>query len=199
MWSLEQRQPVNRWQRFSRCPPLNLNPHLVIEHEDAETAEINRPEPPAVVNGRSVLSSRRSPLDLVRIKQAQGQDQTIRQHLQNPPLGSVVEGGILFQRREIEGHERKVPYIPEALVPEVLAAAHDHRFSAHFGRDKTFEKLRSRCFWPGMYSSIQTYVKKCQDCARFNIRRKKPPGHLRPIEPPAKIFHMVGLDFWGPV
>ena len=166
---------------------------------DGETVDPNCLDQSVGVSGRSVLPCHRSPLDLTRVKHAQSEDKIIQQYLENPPLGSIIEDGVLFQRRVVDGHDRKVPYIPEVLVPEGLAAAHDHRFSAHFGRDKTFEKLRSRCFWPGMYSSIQTYVKKCHDCARFNIRRKKPPGHLRSIESPAEIFHMVGLDFWGPV
>ena len=166
---------------------------------DGETVDPNCRDQSVGASGRSVLLCHRSPLDLTRVKQAQSDDKIIRQFLENPPLGSIIEDGILFRRRVVDGHDRKVPYIPEVLVPEVLAAAHDHRFSAHFGRDKTFEKLRSRCFWPRMYSSIQAYVKKCQGCARFNIRRKKPPGHLNPIEPPAEIFHMIGLDFWGPV
>lgn len=140
-----------------------------------------------------------SPLDLKRIREEQQKDELIQQHLQQPPDGTIVCEGILYQLRDSKGGKQKVPYIPSALVPEVLAAAHDHQFSAHFSRDKTFEKLKNRCFWPGMYVAIQTYVKGCHDCARFNIRRKKPPGHLQPIEPPAEIFQMVGLDFWGPV
>ena len=166
---------------------------------DGETVDPNCRDQSVGASERSVPLCHRSPLDLTRVKQAQSDDKIIRQYLENPPLGSIIEDGILFRRRVVDGHDRKVPYIPEVLVPEVLAAAHDHRFSAHFGRDKTFEKLRSRCFWPRMYSSIQAYVKKCHGCARFNIKRKKPSGHLNPIEPPAEIFHMIGLDFWGPV
>jgi transposase InsO family protein len=169
--------------------------------QDGETRDPNHCDldSSAGAKDRSGLPCKRSPLDLLRIKQAQSEDKIVRQYLQSPPTGSIIEDGILFQRRHVDGQDKKVPYVPEALVPEVLAAAHDHRFSAHFGRDKTFEKLRSRCFWPGMYSSIQTHVKKCHGCARFNIRRKKPPGHMKPIEPPTDIFHMIGLDFWGPV
>ena len=140
-----------------------------------------------------------SPLDLTRIREEQKKDGIIQQHIRQLPVGMMVYDGILYQLGNGKNGEQKLPYIPNSLVSEVLAAAHDHPFSAHFGRDKTFEKLKSRCFWPGMYNSIRTYVRSCQDCARFNIRRHKPPGHLHPIEPPSEIFQMVGLDFWGPV
>jgi putative transposase len=147
----------------------------------------------------STIKIQLSPLDLARIKEEQQKDGTIQQHVQQPPNGMVVYDGILHRICNNKVGEQKVPYIPKSLVPEVLAAAHDHQFSAHFGRDKTFEKLKSRCFWPDMYAAIQTYVRNCQDCARFNISRHKPHGHLHPIEPPSEIFHMVELDFWGPV
>jgi hypothetical protein len=146
-----------------------------------------------------LASSRLSPLDLTRIKEEQRNDGTIQEQLQQLPDGMVVSDGILYKKGNGKKGNHKVPCIPKSLVPEVLAAAHDHKFAAHFGRDKTFAKLKNRCFWPGMYATIQSYVKGCQDCSRFNIRRHKPPGHLHPIEPPSEIFHIVGLDFWGPV
>jgi hypothetical protein len=166
------------------------------EHNDRDLLEAGHSHSSTLLKPES---SRLSPLDLTRIKEEQQKDGTIQQHLQQLPDGMMVSDGILYQKYNGQNGEHKVPYIPKSLVPEVLAAAHDHQFSAHFGRDKTFDKLKSRCFWPGMYAAIQTYVKGCQDCARFNIRRHKPPGHLQPIEPPSEIFHMVGLDFWGPV
>lgn len=141
----------------------------------------------------------RPPLDLVRIKKEQQADGIVQQYIRKPAIGMAVSDGILYKVNECDGVPQQVPYIPNSLVPDVLAAGHDHKFSAHFGRDKTAEKLRNRCFWPGMYTAIREYVSSCQECARFNTRRKKPPGHLQSIEPPSEVFQMVGLDFWGPV
>ena len=170
-----------------------------LEHNTADSTKSNHQQ--SSVSPKTPLTTKcgSSPLDLNRIKEEQHRDAISQEHLRQPPTGMVIYEEILFKLITIKGMEKKVPYIPESLVPEILAAAHDHQFSAHFGRDKTFEKLKSRCFWPGMYATIKNYVKRCQDCARFNIRRHKAPGHLHPIEPPSEIFHMVGLDFWGPV
>lgn len=139
------------------------------------------------------------PLDLARVKEEQQADGIVQQYVRKPAKGMAVCDEVLYKMINCNGVEQQVPYIPNSLVPAVLAAAHDHQFSAHFGRDKTVEKLRNRCFWPGMYTAIRDYVHNCRECMRFNTRRRKPPGHLHPIEPPSEIFQMVGLDFWGPV
>ncbi|CAF1497794.1 unnamed protein product [Adineta ricciae] len=50
-----------------------------------------------------------------------------------------------------------------------------------------------------MRSSIQHYIASCSSCARHNILRTKPPGHLHSIDPPSGVFQLLHLDFWGPV
>lgn len=169
------------------------------EQNRADQVKPSHHESPPVSITKPMTTCCRSPFDLARIKEEQQKDNTIQQQIRQPTKDSIVHNGILFQIRNTKVGEKRVPYIPKSLVSEVLAAAHNHKFSAHFGREKTFEKLKSRCFWPSMYAEIQAYVKGCQDCIRFNVRRHKPPGHLHSIEPPSEIFHMVGLDFWGPV
>ncbi|CAF4027001.1 unnamed protein product, partial [Didymodactylos carnosus] len=61
---------------------------------------------------------------------------------------------------------------------------HDHPTSAHFGVQRTWSKLKDRCYWPKMKSTIENYIHACEKCSRFNINRKKPPGKLVPINPP---------------
>lgn len=172
-------------------------PSIGLERNDQVAAETEARE--AAVIPTSPSKSRLPPLDTTRIRQEQQRDETIRQYIERPLDGMVICDGILYHQRKGKRRQQMVPYIPKSLVVDVLAAAHDHQFAAHFGRDKTFGKLKNRCYWPGMYSAIQNHVKTCHDCARFNTPRRKPPGHLQPIEPPSEIFQMVGLDFWGPV
>lgn len=50
-----------------------------------------------------------------------------------------------------------------------------------------------------MRESIQQYISGCQLCMKFNIVRRKAPGHLKSYDPPSEVFQMLHMDFWGPV
>ncbi|CAF1157465.1 unnamed protein product [Didymodactylos carnosus] len=79
-----------------------------------------------------------------------------------------------------------------------MAAYHDHPTSGHFGIRRTSHKLKDRYVWPNMMSTIENYIKSCEKCAKFNIRRTKAPSKLHPITPPEGIFETIGMDFEGP-
>src|SRR5690348_623867 len=49
-----------------------------------------------------------------------------------------------------------------------------------------------------MRDTIENYIQSCIKCAKFNIKRVKPPGKLHPITPPDGPLELVGMDFWGP-
>ncbi|CAF4445963.1 unnamed protein product [Didymodactylos carnosus] len=83
------------------------------------------------------------------------------------------------------------------MIPKVMAAYHDHPTSGHFGIRRTWHKLKDRYFWPNMMSTIENYIKSCEKCAKFNIRRTKPPSKLYPITPSKGIFETIGMEFWG--
>ncbi|CAF2756852.1 unnamed protein product [Rotaria sp. Silwood2] len=50
-----------------------------------------------------------------------------------------------------------------------------------------------------MKAVIISYIKSCTECSKYNVDRHKPPGFLQPIEPPADVFQILGMDWWGPV
>ena len=150
----------------------------------------------------SVVPERRSPLDLNRIKEEQRLDHSIQMlvnEYHHAPSGDwVFKNDVLHKVVRCHSQSFEVPVLPASLVPEVLFAFHTHPSAAHFGRDRTFAKLQSRCFWPHMYEDIRSYIQSCIDCARYHIRRMKPAGHLKSVVPPSGAFELVGLDFWGP-
>jgi transposase InsO family protein len=165
--------------------------------------------PPAAPPFRSDLQSsslvapeQRSPLHLDRVKEEQLLDPVIQsiisEHRRNPSPDLVFKDGVLHKVVNCQSQAIEVPFLPQSLVSEVLHAFHNHPSAAHFGRDRTFSKLQSRCFWLHMYEDIRSYIKSCVACARYHIRRMKPAGHLRPITPPSGVFDLVGIDFWGP-
>jgi len=60
--------------------------------------------------------------------------------------------------------------LPPPLRYEVLVNAHDDLAGGHLGVYKTYEKLRDRYYWPGMYKDVEHWVRSCNDCST----RKKP-------------------------
>ena len=70
---------------------------------------------------------------------------------------------------------------------------------AHFGRDKTIHKIQARYHWDNMTSDISNYVQSCLRCTQNNPIRRKPPGHLKSIEPPEGVWQLLAMDFYGPI
>ena len=55
--------------------------------------------------------------------------------------------------------------LPPPLRYEVLVNAHDDLAGGHLGVYKTYEKLRDRYYWCGMYKDVEHWVRSCQDCS----------------------------------
>ena len=114
--------------------------------------------------------------------------------------GYVLEDNIVYKtfRRQNHFDSLRAVCIPISMRQEVLKCYHDHPTAGHFGVHRTWLKMKQVCFWQGMKQSIADYIRSCEKCARFNIRRSKPPGRLRPIEYPEGALELVSMDFWGP-
>ncbi|KAI6660697.1 Gag-pol fusion protein [Oopsacas minuta] len=83
----------------------------------------------------------------------------------------------------------------------VLESCHSSDFGGHFGRDKTYEKVAARFYWPNMYNDVRKYVAACDICQRVNesgnfIKAKAP---LHPIKVDPEVWKMVGVDLIGPL
>ncbi|CAF1002529.1 unnamed protein product [Didymodactylos carnosus] len=141
--------------------------------------------------------------DITKLKMEQQQDTVIldkiKETKQDPTILSYeVVDGLLYKIASRKGaKDVKLPYLPQSMIPKVMAAYHDHPTSGHFGIRRTRHKLKDRYFWPSMMSTIENYNKSCEKCAKFNIRRTKAPGKLHPITPPEGIFETIGMDFFG--
>ncbi|CAF4426912.1 unnamed protein product, partial [Didymodactylos carnosus] len=94
-----------------------------------------------------------------------------------------------------------VPYVPSGEIRQtILRIYHDTPANgAHFGRDRTIHKIKQRYFWPTAYKDIRNYVQSCIKCAQHNPHRKKPPGALKSIPPPEGAWHLLTMDFHGPI
>ncbi|UYV77418.1 K02A2.6-like [Cordylochernes scorpioides] len=57
------------------------------------------------------------------------------------------------------------------LRSEVMADLHDAPTAGHLGFARTYNKVKKRFYWPGLYRTVRQYVSHCQKCQR----RKKLP------------------------
>ncbi|GFV31509.1 transposon Ty3-I Gag-Pol polyprotein [Trichonephila clavipes] len=67
----------------------------------------------------------------------------------------------------------------------------------HLGFAKTYDRIRKRFYWPGMYRNVVRYVMHCRECQRRKSVPQQPPGRLVPIPPATAPFHRIGIDLLG--
>lgn len=85
--------------------------------------------------------------------------------------------------------------IPKGKEKTVLRECHDD--SAHFGIQKTYDKLSLKYFFPGMWQAVVRHVKSCRSCQEVKVPAGKAPGlmHSTPSERP---WQKVYMDLMGP-
>ena len=68
----------------------------------------------------------------------------------------VYDQGILKYKNRI--------CVPKALIPELLAEAHNSRLTIHLGSNKMYQDLRKDYWWEGMKRDVAEFVKRCLVC-----------------------------------
>ena len=108
--------------------------------------------------------------------------------------------GILFHIWSPTENRRKEPrsqlVLPKSLRYEILVWAHDDVTGAHFGINKTYDKLRQRYCWKGMFTDIEHWCKSRVDCQMHKTPKYKRKAPLLPI-PVTSPFDRLSVDFLG--
>ena len=129
----------------------------------------------------------------------------------NHELYNLDEEGILMKKVKIDKRLRRsvnennnfvnVIVLPYKFCEEVLQMGHDDRFSGHLGRLKTYERIRSRYFWPKMKSDIFNYVDSCGLCGRYKGERNFRFGKRQPMNDYSTMqpFDFIVADAVGPL
>jgi len=141
--------------------------------------------------------------DLHELKAAQQLDDHLQHIVRNLSDHRYKEAyfvcdGVLMHR---SNNMKPVPCVPKGrLRTDIMRIYHDTPANgAHFGRDKTVRKIRDRYYWDSMNKDISNYVRSCFLCSQNNPIRRKTPGHLKPIAPPAGVWELLAMDFHGPI
>ena len=64
----------------------------------------------------------------------------------------------------------------------------------NFGRDKTYEMLRTYFYWSHMLWDVEHYVKKCLECLRAKSKAK-PHGLYTPLPIHTQPWTDISMDF----
>ena len=89
-------------------------------------------------------------------------------------------------------------YIPKNMINLVLTCSHDHVLSAHFGFHRTYDRIRYRYFWKGMYKDVDNWVRSCVSCAQRKTHRHKVIAPMVTMKVPGP-FERVSVDVLGPL
>ncbi|MBD5605269.1 MAG: DDE-type integrase/transposase/recombinase [Candidatus Eremiobacteraeota bacterium] len=82
-----------------------------------------------------------------------------------------------------------------ALRTLLLSEAHDSSTASHTGVAATFDRLRRRVYWAGMYSDVHDYVVTCDSCQRNKVEQRHTAGLLRPPPVPDEPGFAINMDF----
>ena len=88
--------------------------------------------------------------------------------------------------------------IPKDLRYQILSDYHDSLIGGgHQGFQRTYDAVRAKYYWPGMYRDTRDYQMSCLRCQRAKQpRQKRVPLHSLPV---AGLFHRFHMDFIGPL
>ena len=113
-------------------------------------------------------------------------------------------GGLLYHiwhtpaRRHLPERNVVRLYVPIIFIDTILNNCHDHVLAAHFGFQRTYDRIRQRYFWKGMYRDIDNWVRSCISCSQRKTHRHKVLAPLVTMKVPGA-FERVSVDVLGPL
>ncbi|GFV59312.1 transposon Tf2-9 polyprotein [Trichonephila clavipes] len=166
------------------------------KHSDADALSRN-PVEEENGNTRQIFSSHDEyePCDGTEKGSRPCEIKTFEQLIQNEEFRFI--DGILCRKNFDPDGKLWLPVIPKHLRADILRHFHDAPTAGHLGFAKTYDRIRKRFYWPGMYRNVVRYVMHCRECQRRKSVTQRPPGRLVPIPPAIAPFHRIGIDLLG--
>ena len=103
----------------------------------------------------------------------------------------LIRDGVLYRRGS--GGHRGCP--PRKVISDayergrILQSLHDE--SGHRGRDATYNKVKNRFYWKGLYSDVNKFIQTCERC-----QKRRPNRYDEPLHPTFSysLWMKIGLD-----
>ncbi|GBN89140.1 Retrovirus-related Pol polyprotein from transposon 17.6 [Araneus ventricosus] len=100
---------------------------------------------------------------------------------------------VLYKRNYDPMGQQWLLVIPKQLRRDVLKSLHDAPTSGHLGFVKTYDRIRRKYCWPGLYGSVRRYVLHCREGQRRESPPQLPSGQLHSIKLPDIPFNKIGV------
>jgi len=149
-----------------------LSPEVV---QDLEIAFL---EPATLIDNILRHNREHSSLDALR-RQAQSKA---------PEEYTLKDGLLLYEERVV------VPDVDHERT-KLIQEAHGQISSAHPGERKTYQLLKPRYYWHGMWSDIKQYIRNCRACRESHHYHDKTPGLYHPLPVPEHPWQHICVDF----
>ena len=102
--------------------------------------------------------------------------------------------GILQLRTQHNNRELWVTVCPRELRPVVIKDTHTQH---HAGVNKTYRRILSNWYWPGMSSDIRRAIKQCEVCQMAKSSKKTTSGNQKRLYS-GRPWQVVAIDLVGP-
>lgn len=89
--------------------------------------------------------------------------------------------------------------IPKEDRKDLLRENHDSTTGGHAGVYKTYERLKSRYYWPQMRADVARHVRSCQTCLRHKPEQRRPIGFMGTRTTPTRPWQTISIDLCGPL
>ncbi|VFQ76085.1 unnamed protein product [Cuscuta campestris] len=100
-----------------------------------------------------------------------------------------VHDGLLYYRH------RLVLSSVSPLRHQLLAEYHSSPMAGHQGVERTFHRLATTFYWPGMRKDVRQFVAACLACQTTKYSTRKPAGLLQPLPTPDQVWESASMDF----
>ncbi|UYV61749.1 hypothetical protein LAZ67_1006322, partial [Cordylochernes scorpioides] len=194
-WLVGQKDPSGRLARWA----LKLQEFDVTviyksgrKHKDADClsrSPLENDQPSAVMSLTNVDIEQTKDPDLAKIIDNLNSGYTRKEF-------SIIDG-ILYKKNYSTTGRPWLMMIPKHLRSEVMADLHDAPTAGHLGFARTYDKVKKRFYWPGLYRTVRQYVSHCRECQRRKKLPRRPAGQLVSIPPVEKPFYKIGVDLLG--
>ena len=102
----------------------------------------------------------------------------------------ALRNGLLYRTRQVKGKVQHQLVLPAKKRPHALSMLHNQM--GHLGRDRTLDLLRTRFYWPGMASDVESWISHCERCVK-----RKPPTQIANMEhlTSSRPMELLCMDF----
>lgn len=87
--------------------------------------------------------------------------------------------------------------VPTHLRKDILLKVHDIPRAGHMGFFKTFEKIKSNYYWPGMLRDVKNHVSMCEKCKTSKYPTKKFHAPMGAPKVATRPWEIISIDFVG--